>query len=520
MKIRIAIIEDEFYTRKAIGQYVGKLGTPYEVCGEAGNGQEGLELLRRERPEIALVDITMPIVNGIDMIQIAANEGLPTQMIILTGYSEFSYARAAVHLGVREYLLKPLRIEDLRKALDHVSKSLVHRENALAENSIDVESLLREQLAEQLIRGGSDSESAALLMEHLHFPSVDRDYRVVLIQFYAESPDGGCVRKIAEIARRALQTLGLEVVDYPSDLQTVCAVVAGKNDVSFDQLSEALSQTTTAARDALNVQLKISVSNACSGISMVHNAYLEALAVQQYHLFRDDQKIAIHMPEKQFSGSSVLLSIEMRHHLMNLLRKGEPDSIRRFIEERFQKIHQTNAGADTVYICVAEMMSTILEFKADRGALSDETDSEDVLPALFSINHTDSLKKFILHYALEAVQSAEQDDTPHNSLIRRVQEYVNANYMNSSLRLEDIAKANFISTQYLCSIYRRAAHATVGDYIFETRMEQARRLISQGQRNVTAIAEACGYDDAGYFCKCFRRKFGMTPRQYIESQSV
>ena len=58
-------------------------------------------------------------------------------------------------------------------------------------------------------------------------------------------------------------------------------------------------------------------------------------------------------------------------------------------------------------------------------------------------------------------------------LIRRVQEYVNANYMNSSLRLEDIAKANFISTQYLCSIYRRAAHATVGDYIFETRMEQA-----------------------------------------------
>ena len=94
MKIRIAIIEDEFYTRKAIGQYIGKLGTPYEVCGEAGNGQEGLELLRRERPEIALVDITMPIVNGIDMIQIAANEGLPTQMIILTGYSEFSYARS------------------------------------------------------------------------------------------------------------------------------------------------------------------------------------------------------------------------------------------------------------------------------------------------------------------------------------------------------------------------------------------------------------------------------------------
>ena len=58
----------------------------------------------------------------------------------------------------------------------------------------------------------------------------------------------------------------------------------------------------------------------------------------------------------------------------------------------------------------------------------------------------------------------------------------------------------------------------MGDYIFETRMEQARRLISQGHRSITAISEACGYDDSGYFCKCFRRKFGMTPRQYIESQ--
>ena len=60
----------------------------------------------------------------------------------------------------------------------------------------------------------------------------------------------------------------------------------------------------------------------------------------------------------------------------------------------------------------------------------------------------------------------------------------------------------------------------MGDYIFETRMEQARRLISQGHRSITAISEAGGYDDSGYFCKCFRRKFGMTPRQYIESQSV
>ena len=50
-------------------------------------------------------------------------------------------------------------------------------------------------------------------------------------------------------------------------------------------------------------------------------------------------------------------------------------------------------------------------------------------------------------------------------------------------------------------------------------MYHAQKLISDGQRNVTAISEACGYDDPGYFCKCIRKKFGMTPKQYIESRN-
>ena len=130
MKIRIAIIEDEFFARQAIKKYISRLGEPYEVCGEAGDGREGLEILRREKPDIALVDITMPVMNGIDMMQHAFDEGLRTQMIILTGYSDFSYARAAVHLGVREYLLKPLKIEDLKQTLNHVSRLLNREEKS------------------------------------------------------------------------------------------------------------------------------------------------------------------------------------------------------------------------------------------------------------------------------------------------------------------------------------------------------------------------------------------------------
>ena len=121
MSMRIVIIEDEYYTRQAIKKYIQQLGEPYEVIGEAGNGQEGLELIRSMQPDLSLVDITMPIMDGIEMITAARDAGLQTLMVILTGYSEFGYAQAAVKLGVCDYLLKPLRIEDLSKCLERAA---------------------------------------------------------------------------------------------------------------------------------------------------------------------------------------------------------------------------------------------------------------------------------------------------------------------------------------------------------------------------------------------------------------
>ena len=166
------------------------------------------------------------------------------------------------------------------------------------------------------------------------------------------------------------------------------------------------------------------------------------------------------------------------------------------------------------------MLSVILEFDSFHSTNHDAgNESEGVLPALFAINHVDRLRKFVIQHAMKAIEHKCEDESVHAPLIRKVHDYIDANFSNSTLRLDDIARANFISTQYLCSIYRRATNATIGDYIFEVRMNHAQHLISIGQRNVTALSEACGYNDPDYFCKCFRKKFGMTPRQYIERQN-
>lgn len=419
MKIRIAIIEDEFFTRQAIKKYIGQLGAPYEVCGEADNGREGLELLRKDRPEIALVDITMPVMNGIDMIQEAVAEGLTTQMIILTGYSEFSYARAAVHLGVREYLLKPLRVEDLKSALEHILKSMDQRVGFVAPAGLDMKNLLGCWLAEQLTRSGADSVDTGLLLEHLSFPRNTGVYHVVLIQ--AHTGDGAAIlNRLFTMAQDALRKNGFPAIGYSADNRSLCLVINTPPDVS-KSLSDTLRQLTETMYSRFEVQLKVAMSTACNDLSMIPDAYLEAETVQHYYLFCDSRHVAFYTVENTVRKPSILFDADMRHNLTLLLCKQDATDVKAFIEGCFQRIDHSRVSSDEVYLCAADMLSTIFEYSASRFEdVSDLSAPKNALPALFSINHVDSIRKFIVDRAMEAIRRNSSDDNAYLGLVRKV----------------------------------------------------------------------------------------------------
>jgi two-component system response regulator YesN len=96
--MRIVVIEDEYNTRAGIVRLIGKLGSPYEVVGEAEDGIEGLQVIEETKPDVAITDIKMPHLSGIEMLERMESRGFRYQTIILTGYSEFEYARKALRV--------------------------------------------------------------------------------------------------------------------------------------------------------------------------------------------------------------------------------------------------------------------------------------------------------------------------------------------------------------------------------------------------------------------------------------
>lgn len=151
---KVLIVEDENIIRKGITFQMDWMNYDCVVIGGASDGEEGLEKIRDLKPDIVITDIRMPFKDGLRMIEEALDYHR-FETIILTGYSEFDYAKKAISLGVTEYILKPIDYALLRKAL----QKLIARKNA-SEN--DLLGIYKSVLDVDLITTGSNLTQQAM----------------------------------------------------------------------------------------------------------------------------------------------------------------------------------------------------------------------------------------------------------------------------------------------------------------------------------------------------------------------
>lgn len=122
---KVVVVEDEDLVRQGIVLAVDWQSVDCEVVGEAANGEDGLEVIRRSQPDIVVTDIKMPRMDGLEMLRKLREEGNEVSVILLTAYSDFTYAQSAVKLGAVDYLLKPFHDRELEEAMEGLKEGEV-----------------------------------------------------------------------------------------------------------------------------------------------------------------------------------------------------------------------------------------------------------------------------------------------------------------------------------------------------------------------------------------------------------
>ncbi len=157
MAYKVLIVEDEKEKARGIAYLVEKYNPECTPVLLAHDGREGYKKAAKEQPDIILTDIRMPVMDGLEMIRALRGVDFPAEFIVLSGYAEFSYAKKAIELGVRDFITKPVDEEELSKTLSKVCKEITERratEDSLSKLNDD----MRNYALRDFLTGGMDSQ--------------------------------------------------------------------------------------------------------------------------------------------------------------------------------------------------------------------------------------------------------------------------------------------------------------------------------------------------------------------------
>ena len=122
--MRILIAEDEQRTRQGLVRVLQSLRDEYEIVAQASNGKAALEMILEQKPDVVFIDIKMPFMDGLSVIEAARAQGIKAEFVIVSAYADFDFAKQSISLGVIEYLLKPLTRDEAEAVLKKIENKI------------------------------------------------------------------------------------------------------------------------------------------------------------------------------------------------------------------------------------------------------------------------------------------------------------------------------------------------------------------------------------------------------------
>lgn len=533
--LRMLIVDDEYLVLERLKLCVDWAELGIEIVGEASDGQEAITLFEQTDPHIVITDISMPYMNGLDFCKLARERRSRSRFVLLTGYSDFEYARAALHIGVSGYLLKPINrsaltdlILSLKAQIESEERALRYMEE-LSRNARAGDKALREQLFRTLAYG-ADKIPASKLVETFAraYPALlDESLAVALFELRF-SANHGFSPENKELAQFAVGNIAKEVFASLYHLETIndtsnrVALLLNTRREDFDRCVALCGRVRELVRDHLDLLMTVGVSEAHEeGFSAIPRAYLEAaealdnkLVLGVGRVIRYDRLKRAPMPEN---------AANLRNDLLIHFRLGSLSTIRKKVHELFEEVVRQESSAEALHLLLSELLLVLADFIKEKGVILPEADDNQLsLSAL--LDGQDELiqvEEAFCERAASLIRRYSQEQLlSYAGLVGRAKQYIDQNCNDKSISLDIIAEALEINSCHLSTVFKRESGYSVIEYLTQCRMRNAKRLLDAGMTRLADVADAVGYIDPYYFSKCFKRMFGLSPSHYLKSKTA
>ncbi|MBO4896665.1 MAG: response regulator [Clostridia bacterium] len=463
-----------------------------EIVGTAQNGEEGFNKAAELNPQIVITDVSMPKTDGIAMTK-QIQEILPdTNFIYISCFDEFTYVKSAMDNNVSAYVLKPIKIEEIEKAIAKIT-GLLAKSLETQKRTRRTASTLENFLSDMLFGSELDQEYAMLL----GIPFNDK-YRVGLIKFRDNCglKTDRMYSELAEIKSLCIAGSGSEYnyfLEFGVDSLVLLVHEDSKNETDF------VSYLNMICRQAPSPD-KITCEYQAEAVPFIsiHKVF--------------DMLSSGSKSKNELADNSVMLN-----ELNTLLVSGTHEEISDFADRYLPQNEDINR-LKTISVQIVNTVTFILS--EHNTSFSEIFDDEFVIwNKLFNFRSIVNIRQLITNLLLSARECLAEKSVKldkYEGIASDIKSFIDRNFASPTI-VEDVAQSVHLSVNHTNSIFKKVTGQTLFNYTVSRRMESAKVLMHDKALSISDIAIAVGYVNSAHFATVFKKNTGMAPSQYRNS---
>lgn len=532
--MKVIIADDEVKVCQLIYKLIDWKELDMEIIGVSHNGIDALEQIKEKKPDIVITDIRMPGYDGIELIRLCREVNKYIDFIIISGYAEFEYAQQVIKYGVCDYLLKPIKKEELISNLKKMKDKYADRMNKLTtEEKLqsrlkdDIEKLRFRIFTEIIFNKSIENGTLDIsnINKEYHYKFKEGNFQIISIKMdlgYREIEKN----KIRILKSKAIDifknNLALECFDleiYFKDTLGYCILNydKGSKKIIRKRLKIALDELLIQKNIFMDLEATLGVGSIVESISKLHESFRLSYYAMEERILLGRGKLIEHVEIRDNHQYITRILSELNKSMEKTIEILDKDSLIVSINEfRSRILENQNISGEEIIDSVNEILKIYL-ILIRNNMMEIENKEEFISEFNIYINNCGSveeifeyIKEKLLRSLNKIIADKKQADTKP---IRIAKEYIKKNYMNQ-ITLEEVSSFVGFNSSYFSNLFKKESGKNFLEYLSETRMNKAKELLKESNLSISVICEKVGYYDIKYFTKSFKKIAGIKPNEY------
>lgn len=503
--LNVLIVDDETIVCDDLRDLIDWNAHGFDIVGEASDGQKALKILRQKRVDLIIADITMPLMNGIEMAKIVRVENRSVKFIFLTAYEDFNYAREAMRIGISSYILKHEMDENtLLTELHKVKKAILEEDRQSTANADDICCALFT---------AASAEECMTLAKNCSLKAGSGRLFTLIVDLDRVTLDGTVKDDLRAATRDALNNspevancLGVAFLD-----NTLCTLIELKTAVSLSFTHRSVLNICGSIqgeiKKAAGITPFISASRLISSFDELYNVFNNAQEKLKQKYFYKIPLIFFENanPSEEFDYNGELSLLN------NSFAEKKFDTARGQLEDLLLNKMVRWKNLDVFSECLKKIIAII---NSAEKVIGENDRCINTINMYNTISGFDNIYQAYGYLSGIVTELEARNSRKYSSKMKTVLDFIEKHY-EEDIDLETVSGLAGVTTAYMSQLFKNNTGISFKLYLMQVRVQKAKELLALKKYKVYEVGEMTGFHSTQYFCITFKRVTGSSPSEYL-----